>query len=310
MTDKHFSIRGKIAVITGAGDGIGKAIAIKFASEGCSLALIDINSVKINSVCNSLQSLFPTLTIKPFICDMSNEQKVYELVNSIQSTFNTNAIQILVNNVGIAGTGSTVINGNIRNLKKMMDINLWSMIYGTRAFKKMLISNSKDNKCYIINTGSIASIETGFSMYSITKHAVIAFSETIMEEFKRGYPKLNILISTLVPGFIDTNLTKSSAKQLGFNDKQINGLQKVFQQTKQGKMIKMTRINDPMIVANLTFEAMKQNKTVIPTHFDWHEAVIKDRMNALLTGKKDNKSLMRKAVRKRMANYKQKQSKL
>merc|ERR1711933_714177 len=109
-------------------------------------------------------------------------------------------------------------------------------------------------------------------MYSITKHAVIAFSETICEEFKRCHPSLDILISTLVPGFIKTNLSKSSAKMLGAETKNDS-------EQMNAKWVEMTQINDPMIVANLTFDAMMKNETVIPTHFEWHNAAIKDRMN-------------------------------
>merc|ERR1712228_312520 len=150
----------------------------------------------------------------------------------------------------------------------MMDINVWSMIFGIRAFEPLLAANDANEQCFVINTGSIASVETGFSMYSITKHAVIAFSETLMEEFKRCHPSLNISISTLVPGFIKTNLSKSSAKMLNESGSGDGN-------SKQAMMVKMTQINDPMIVANLTLDAMRKNMTVIPTHFEWHEAAIK-----------------------------------
>eukprot|EP01084_Bolivina_argentea_P201393 344254_1 len=151
-----FNIKGYIAVVTGAADGIGKGICHKFAKEGCNVALVDINGTKLNEVVNTLKSLHPTLNIAGFECDLSNEKQVYELVNKIQNTFNTNTIQILFNNAGIYYT--ELLDGDIQKLRKTMDINFWSMVYTTKAFKSMLIKNKKSKQCFIINTGSMASL--------------------------------------------------------------------------------------------------------------------------------------------------------
>ena len=141
-------------------------------------------------------------------------------------------------------------------------------------------------------------------MYSITKHAVIVFSETIREELKRYYGKKNILVSTLVPGFVATNIAKTSAEILGMEKEYKGFVESDIYKNKQGKMIKKTEINVNK-VANLVYElGIKQKKCVIPTHFEWHEAVIKDRMDALLSCEQDKKVNMRRAVKKSMAQSK------
>ena len=138
-------------------------------------------------------------------------------------------------------------------------------------------------------------------MYSITKHAVIAFSETIREELKRYYNKKNILVSTLVPGFVATNIRKTSSEVLGIEKEWRMVEENSMYKNKTGKMISMTQINVNK-VANLVYElGIRQKKCVIPTHFTWHEAVIKDRMSALLNCESDKKLNMRKAVKKSMA---------
>merc|ERR1719361_3309320 len=103
-----FSVLGQIAVITGAGDGIGKAIAIKLASEGCNLALVDIRKQKVDQVAQNIASLFPSITVHSFKCDVTNLEAMQSLVEDIKTSFNTQCIQLLFNNVGVGGIGSTL----------------------------------------------------------------------------------------------------------------------------------------------------------------------------------------------------------
>ena len=136
-------------------------------------------------------------------------------------------------------------------------------------------------------------------MYGITKHAVIAFGETIREELKRYHKKHNILVSTLVPGFVDTNIGQTSANE--FN------LQKEWniRWNKIKQLWRATQMN-PDEVANIVFEVgIKNKKCVIPTHLDWHETAIKDRMEALLLCEHDKRIRMTQATKARMAKYKQ-----
>ena len=149
----EIDLYGDLAVVTGAADGIGKSIAIKLATEGCNVALVDINGAKVKSVTSNLKSLFPSQKFESFICDASNESDIKSLVQSVKTAFNTKSIQLLFNNVGISAVTNTVLSGDINALKKVMDINLWSMIYGTRAFLPLLLKNPTSKQCYIINTG-------------------------------------------------------------------------------------------------------------------------------------------------------------
>ena len=142
-------------------------------------------------------------------------------------------------------------------------------------------------------------------MYSITKHAVIAFSETIREELKRYHNRKNILVSTLVPGFVDTNIRNTSSNALGMKKEWDTFVETDIWKNKTGKMIMNTQI-DVHKVANLVYElGIKQKKCVIPTHFKCM-AVIKDRMDALLNCESDKKLNMRKAIRRSMAMAKSK----
>eukprot|EP01084_Bolivina_argentea_P282532 483633_1 len=298
-----FTVSGQLAVITGGADGIGKAIAIKLAMEGCNVAIIDINKNKLNETVTALKVLFPTIKIYGFECDMTDENAVKSLTYKIKSSFNTSTIQLLFNNIGMSELSHTILYGNIDKLKLVMNVNLWSMIYSTRTFLPLILANDLNQQCYIMNTGSIASVQEGFNWYAVTKHAVIVFSETIREELKRFHPKKynQICVSTLVPAFVNTNIRKNSESLLGMSPSK----NRTDQQKKHNKMIQMTRIDNVNEVGNIVYEALRSKKIVIPTHPNWHQAVVKDRMNALLNCKQNTKANMRRAVRARMAKYNQ-----
>merc|ERR1712228_27781 len=288
------------------GDGIGKAIAIKLGFEGCNLALIDIRKQKVDAVAQSIQSLFPSITVHAFECDVTDLNAMQSLVEKIKTSFNTQCIQLLFNNLGIGGIGSTLY-GDINKLRKEFDVNLWSMVYGIRSFLPMLLANDVKQQCFIMNTGSIASIESGFIWYSVSKHAVISLSENVREELKKLHPQhKNICVSTLVPAFIKTDIRKNSQYALGDKEKW-DKIEPIFGETKQGKMIKATEMN-VNVLANIVFDGLRDRKVVIPTHLEWHKAVIQDRMEALLNCEKDKKINLKKAIRATMA--KSKQSKL
>merc|ERR1712154_259077 len=151
-------------------------------------ALVDIRKEKVDAVAQSIQSLFPSIKVYAFECDVTDLTAVQALVENVKSSFNTKSIQLLFNNVGVAGISSTLY-GDIDKLRKEMDVNLWSMVYGIRSFLPMLLANNAKQQCFVVNTGSIASIESGFIWYSVGKHAVIALSENVRAELKQLHPK-------------------------------------------------------------------------------------------------------------------------
>merc|ERR1712113_1092359 len=172
------------------------------------------------------------------------------------------------------------------------------MIYCTRLFLPLLLNNNINNQCYIVNTGSIASIQSGDSFYSVTKHAVIGFSETIMRELKYLYRnkygkkvQCNINISTLCPAFVkNTEIRNSSAKAMGVDMETFKKYKNEFK--KDSKKRKAAVTGDmpsaklflanailPDEVSKILFDEFilaekDKKKTVIHTHKDWAIAAI------------------------------------
>eukprot|EP01084_Bolivina_argentea_P040416 74708_1 len=299
-------LQNKLAVITGAANGIGKSIAIYCAIHGCKIALIDLNKSALYELNIALNNLFST-EIHSFECDVSKESNIKRLVQDIKIKFNTNSIQLLFNNVGLSALNTTILNGDMNKLHKLMNINMWSMIYGTRHFLPLLMNNDPSIQCYIVNTGSTASVHSADSFYCVTKQAVLAISETIQKELNHLYRmknrnnnnrqkiKCNILVSTLCPGPVRTDLFKSSGRIL-LNDEQFN---KVYNDlNEQDVKKKVFAVNssmpntilfdkmaiEPNKAVEYLFEGLKQRKTVITTNKAWFTACVKDRMESVLNG--------------------------
>eukprot|EP01084_Bolivina_argentea_P237832 399603_1 len=287
---------GNLAVITGAAHGIGKSIAINLATKGCNMALLDINSNVLHQVTNSLSQLFTSIKVYGFVCDVSKEDSIKSIIPNIKSSFHTDRIQLLFNNAGIGAIGvHSVLSDDINISKKIMDVNLWSMIYCTRLFMPMLLSNHNNKPCYIINTGSATSLMSGMSMYSITKHAVITLSETIREELKRYYPKHNILVSTLCPGVVETNFWKNSKH--------------ILQMEKSGRHLPVKQMRSSE-VANIAIEGLKNRKVLIYPDVEFCKCAIEDRMNALLSKVHDNTPKTKRYMLQQIMNYRTKNAKL
>ena len=171
---KKFSLSNKVAIITGGGSGIGKAIAITFAKQGANVNILDSNFDAANSTVNEILKI--NCIANAFQCDVSNLEEVLKTVKSI------NQIDILVNNAGIAHVGN-IEECNEKDLDKLYNIN----IKGLYNCSKTCISLMKKNKNggVILNLASIAAsigIKDRFA-YSMTKGAVLSMTYSIAKDY-------------------------------------------------------------------------------------------------------------------------------
>lgn len=298
------SFKGYLAVITGAATGIGKALALKAASEGIHLALIDINNESLQVLQTQLSSQYPSLKIYSFYCDVSKFENVMKIADEIKKKFKTNSIQMLFNNVGISSLNVTLIDGNLSFLHKLMDVNVWSIIYNIRCFLPLMLheENVIANKdVFIVNTGSIASVQTADSFYSVTKHAVLAISETLHKELQNLFkldPKYkrkrnNVFVSTLCPGYVETDLFTTTIKSFKEEDNNFNGEEIINLKNAKTNIPNSSFPNfqlvqkvalQPSTVAEKCFQGLRDKKFIIYTHESWTEPLVQDRMSSLLNG--------------------------
>lgn len=183
-------------VITGANKGIGKAIAIKFASCGYNLFLCARNLELLNETALEIQAKYPSVKIKVKSVDLSEKS---EVISFAEWCLHHAIPDILVNNAGVYLPGNT-IDESENNLELMMNTNLYSAYHLTRKLVPQMIRNGGG---HIFNMCSIASLHAydGGGGYSITKYALNGFSQNLRHELK----STRIKVTTVFPGAVLTD---------------------------------------------------------------------------------------------------------
>lgn len=185
------------AVVTGAGSGIGRAFALELARRGSQVVAADIDLDSAEETIQQIQVLGGKgLAVE---VDVSSESSVRNLADAAEQWFGLPTL--VINNAGI-GTGGTVIgDGKLDVWRRTIDVNLWSVIYGTDVFTPLLKQAGYGG---IINTASAAGIASapGMAPYSVSKAGVISVSETLAAELHRT----DIAVTVLCPSFVPTNI--------------------------------------------------------------------------------------------------------
>jgi NAD(P)-dependent dehydrogenase (short-subunit alcohol dehydrogenase family) len=196
------TLENKVAIITGAASGIGKATALLFAKEGAKVVVSDINEEEGKEVVKAIEKEGGiALFIK---ADTSNPEAVENLVKQTVAKFG--GLHIAVNNAGIGGVQKTVADYPLDEWKKVLDINLSGVFYGV---KYQIPAMKKSGSGSIINMASILS-QAGFGQsvaYVAAKHAVIGLTKTAAID----HAKDNIRVNAVGPGFVYTGLVNEGA---------------------------------------------------------------------------------------------------
>jgi 3-hydroxy acid dehydrogenase/malonic semialdehyde reductase len=194
------SLKDKIIFITGASSGIGKACAEQFAKQGAKLILTARRIEKIKNLSDELREQYKTDSL-PLQLDVRNKDEVIKLINNLPEAWK--AIDVLLNNAGLALASDPIQSGNTENWDIMIDTNLRGLLYVTHAILPNMISR---NSGHIINIGSIAGREvypTG-NVYCATKHAVRAISQSLRLDLLGT----NIRVTEIDPGAVETEFSE------------------------------------------------------------------------------------------------------
>jgi len=186
----------KVVVITGAGSGIGQAVALHVAELGCHIALVDINEKGLVETQEKLTRFSGCYS--SHVVDVTNKDQMQALPEAVIK--NHGCVDVLFNNAGIT-INKTFNTHTLEDWEQVVGINLWGVIYGCKFFMPYL---EKQTEAFIINTSSLA----GFlgmpnqTSYCVTKAAVKALSEALYAECKGN----NIHVISVHPGAINTKI--------------------------------------------------------------------------------------------------------
>lgn len=221
--DIHSFYKGHVAAITGAGSGMGRALALHLAKMGCHVALSDLNAEPLAET----QKLLSGYDIKSTITvlDVSDQKAVYDWADSVMADHGK--VNFVFNNAGVA-LYSTVEGSSIDELEWVMNINFWGVVYGTKAFLPLIKNSVKlsetsssaaksDNKSrqfdengHIINISSLFGLtaQPSQSAYNASKFAVRGFTESLRQEL--DIQRCGVSTTCIHPGGIRTNIANSA----------------------------------------------------------------------------------------------------
>lgn len=171
------NLNDKVAVITGAGSGIGRALAIALAKEGAHLALSDVNEA---GLAETRQQLPRGTVARSYRLDVSSQEAVFAHAVQVKADFGT--VHLLINNAGTTLVG-LFEHQSLEEMRWLVNINLWGVIYGTKAFLPMMLAQREG--C-VVNMSSVLGL-VGFpthSAYNISKFGVRGHTESLWSELE------------------------------------------------------------------------------------------------------------------------------
>jgi NADP-dependent 3-hydroxy acid dehydrogenase YdfG len=192
---------GKIAVVTGAGSGIGQALAIELARSGASVAISDVNTEGLAVTEERLKAI--GAPVKSDRLDVT-EREAFELyADAVKEHFGK--VNQIYNNAGIAFAGDIEVT-EFKDIEKVMDVDFWGVVNGTKVFLPHLIESGDG---HVINVSSVFGLFSvpGQAAYSAAKFAVRGFTEALRQEMElAGHP---VKVTTVHPGGIKTNIVRN-----------------------------------------------------------------------------------------------------
>jgi len=196
-------LKDRVAVVTGAASGIGLALAERFAAEGMKVVMADVEAAALAKAAEGVRRKAAAVLASEV--DVARPDHVERLARATYATFG--AAHVLCNNAGVAVIGA-VHEHSLADWQWVINVNLWGVIHGVRAFVPRMLAGGDEG--HIVNTASMAGLTTSafMSVYDVTKHGVVALSESMYKEFAAtGAP---IGVSVVCPGLINTNIMRSA----------------------------------------------------------------------------------------------------
>jgi short-subunit dehydrogenase len=235
---------GRVAVVTGAGSGIGRATAEALAREGCHLALVDVAADRLTEVAGCLAGGDRTITTH--LADVSNRARMEALAKEIMTAHG--AVHVVVNNAGVT-VGRSFADHSWDDLDWVLGIDLWGVIHGCKVFLPHLL---RADEAHIVNVSSMA----GFvafplqSSYSAAKAAVYGFSDSLRMELSGG----PVGVTCVHPGTIRTRVLADARRSDQRLDFLVRGIERAGR--------------PPELVARKIVRAIRHNRTRVRVGVD------------------------------------------
>ncbi|OBJ39647.1 acetoin dehydrogenase [Mycobacterium colombiense] len=204
---------GKVAVVTGAGSGIGQALAVELARSGAKVAISDVDLEGLAHTEEQLKAI--GASFKSDRLDVTEREAFLAYADSVKEHFGK--VNQIYNNAGIAFTGDVEIS-QFKDIERVMDVDFWGVVNGTKAFLPHLIASGDG---HVINVSSVFGLFSvpGQAAYNAAKFAVRGFTEALRQEMgAAGHP---VAVTTVHPGGIKTAIARNATAAEGLDPEQL-----------------------------------------------------------------------------------------
>jgi NAD(P)-dependent dehydrogenase (short-subunit alcohol dehydrogenase family) len=263
-------LRGKVAVVTGAASGIGRALAGRFAAEGMKVVLADVEGPALAKAESELRA--GGATVLAIAADVARAEAVDALAASTLEAFG--GVHVLCNNAGVYASGLSW-ERPIADWEWVLGVNLWGVIHGVRTFVPIMLRQGTE--AHVVNTASVAGLVSGpFSApYNVSKYGVVALSESL--HYELALVGAQVKVSVLCPGWVNTRIADCERNRPAAFATTARPLSESEQAMEQlGRQMLASGIA-PERVAELVLAAVRDERFYVLTHPEFN-AVIRTRM--------------------------------
>ena len=258
-------LRDKVAVVTGAASGIGRALAGAFAAEGMKIVLADVEAGALDDAAQAVAKTAPAVIAVP--TDVSKAADVEALAAAAERAFG--GVQLVCNNAGVALTGEAWEN-SLADWEWVLGVNLWGVIHGIRTFVPRLLAAKAE--AHVVNTGSIAGLLSGpgMAVYGASKHGVVTISESLYYELQML--RAPIGVSVLCPAAVATRIMDAARNRpAGLTDTALAPGDDAAR--RDAAKASLAAGMAPDRVAACVVDAIRANRFWVLSHPEWREYV-------------------------------------
>ncbi|WP_164001497.1 SDR family NAD(P)-dependent oxidoreductase [Pyxidicoccus caerfyrddinensis] len=196
------TVKNRVAAITGAGSGIGRATAVLLARSGCNVALSDVNEQGLGETADQCRA--HGVRVNTARVDVAKREAVHDWADAVARELG--AVHVVVNNAGVA-LGATIEDTRYEDFEWLMNINFWGVVYGTKAFLPHLRAAGEGHIVNVSSVFGLIGVPTQ-GAYNAAKFAVKGFTEALRQELE--VESVPIGVTCVHPGGIKTNIARNA----------------------------------------------------------------------------------------------------
>ena len=271
-------LKDKVAVVTGAASGIGRAMAERFAAEGMKVVLADIEEGALAKAESEMNA--EGATVIAVRTDVSKAADVEALAQKTIDGFG--AVHVVCNNAGVGPARGAIWELTEADWRWVLGVNLWGVLHGVRAFVPIMLK--QDSEGHIVNTASVAGLLSApfAATYCVAKQGVVTLSESLHRELAQVGSKVKV--SVLCPAWVKTQLMDGDRNRP--RELQNASDQATLQATMMNEVFRQLVASgtDPGEIGDIVVDAIRDEKFYILPHPEWKEQV-RVRMEDILEGR-------------------------